>query len=165
MADDGGAGRFLAERHSTDAGGVRLSYRVLGAPGNPPPLLLLHALGESGSDWAPVDAELARYFRVYAPDLRGHGESDWPGTYSFGLMARDVTSWLDKLGLDKVVLAGHSMGAGVAYLIAMGQPGRVRRLVIEDAAPPYRRDRPVLSGPMISPAHSTGRWFRPLSAR
>jgi pimeloyl-ACP methyl ester carboxylesterase len=146
MDDNGRAGRFVPERRSVDVGGVRLSYRVLGAPGSAP-LVLLHALGESAADWVPVDAELARYFRVYAPDLRGHGDSDWPGSYSFALMARDVTSWLDRLGLDEVVLAGHSMGAAVAYLIAMGQPGRVRRLVIEDAAPLYRRDRPVPERP------------------
>jgi pimeloyl-ACP methyl ester carboxylesterase len=118
----------------------------MGVPGNPP-LVLLHALGESGGDWAPVDAKLAAYFRVHAPDLRGHGDSDWPGNYSLGLMARDVTSWLDRLGLDKVVLVGHSMGAGVAYLIAMDEPGRVGQLVIEDAAPLYRRDRQVPERP------------------
>jgi len=142
VADDGAAGPCPAELHSVDAGGVRLSFRVLGAADSPP-LVLLHALGENGADWTPVDAELARYFQVYAPDLRGHGDSDWPGRYSFALMAQDVASFLDQLGLADVVLIGHSMGGGVAYQVAMTQPDRVRRLIIEDASPPYPRDRQV----------------------
>jgi pimeloyl-ACP methyl ester carboxylesterase len=64
------------------ANGITLAYRAWG-PQGAPPLLLLHCRGADGGDWAPI-AELpaasvpAR--RVYAPDLRGHGRSDWPGT-------------------------------------------------------------------------------------
>ena len=44
--------------------------------------MLLHALGEQASDWTPVASALAPSWRVYAPDLRGHGASDWPGSYT-----------------------------------------------------------------------------------
>jgi 3-oxoadipate enol-lactonase len=119
---------------------VRLAYDVSGAP-DAPPMVLLHALGDRAARWAPVLRQFAAGFRVFALDLRGHGDSDWPGTYSFELMCRDVLGFLDQLGLSTVTLVGHSMGGAVAYLVAMRQPERVRRLIVEDAPPPFRRDR------------------------
>jgi pimeloyl-ACP methyl ester carboxylesterase len=95
------------------SGGVHLSAEVAGSP-DAPPMVLLHALGQRGSHWAPVLPRLSDRFRVYAPDLRGHGDSDWPGTYSFQLMRADIAGMLDQLDLGRVTLIGHSMGAGVA---------------------------------------------------
>ncbi len=123
-------------------GGIRLAYEVSGMP-DAPPMVLLHGLGDRGAGWAPVTARFAECFRVFTLDLRGHGDSDWPGTYSFQLMADDVLGALDQLGLGTVTLVGHSMGGAVAYLLAMQQPDRVERLVVEDVPPPFRRDRPV----------------------
>ena len=128
------------------AGGIRIVYRVTGAP-DAPPMVLLHALGEQHTSWAPVTATFAERFRVFALDLRGHGHSDWPGTYSFDLMRDDVVAVLDELALDKVTLVGHSMGGAVAYLIAEEQPGRVERLIVEDVPPPFPRDRAVPQRP------------------
>jgi pimeloyl-ACP methyl ester carboxylesterase len=54
------------------AGGIRLAFRTWG-PADAPPVVLLHALGEGPADWAPVAGALAAAWRVYAPDLRGHG--------------------------------------------------------------------------------------------
>ncbi len=47
-----------------------------------PPAVLLHATGETAADWDPVAPQLSNDRDVYAVDLRGHGQSDWPGTYS-----------------------------------------------------------------------------------
>jgi 3-oxoadipate enol-lactonase len=141
-----GDGETTAARHEVMVAGVRLAYLVSGAP-DAPPMVLLHALGERAADWAPVMARFAERFRVVALDLRGHGDSDWPGTYSFELMRDDIFGALDRLGLDKITLIGHSMGAGVAYQVAIAQPDRVRRLIIEDAAPPYPRDRAIPERP------------------
>lgn len=110
-------------------------------------MVLLHGLGDRASDWAPVTARLAEYFHVIAFDMRGHGDSDWPGAYSFQLMRDDVIGALDRLGLDTVTLVGHSMGGAVAYLVAMRQPARVVRLVVEDVPPPFPRDRAVPERP------------------
>ena len=49
----------------------------------------------------------AERFRVFAFDLRGHGDSDWPGEYSFRLMRDDVAAALDELGLAGVALVGR----------------------------------------------------------
>lgn len=127
-------------------GGVRLAYEENG-PADSPPLVLLHALGEGRGDWAEVVGRFAERFRVIAVDLRGHGDSDRPGTYSFQLMADDVLRLLDHLDLPEVSLLGHSMGGSVAYLIAEQAPGRVERLIVEDAPPPFVRERPVPERP------------------
>jgi len=131
----------MADLRSVEVGGVRLAYRVSG-PSDAPPLVLLHALGESAADWDGVAPVFAQQRRVYALDLRGHGRSDWPGTYSLELMRADVVGFLDVLTLDRVDVIGHSLGGIVAYLVAAGEPRRVRRLVLEDVPAPRPR-KPV----------------------
>jgi pimeloyl-ACP methyl ester carboxylesterase len=125
---------------------IRLAYAVSGEPGAPP-MVLLHALGESAADWAAVAGRFAERFRVFAFDLRGHGGSDWAGEYSFQLMRDDVAAALDNLGLTGITLVGHSMGGAVAFLVAIARPDLVGRLIVEDAAPPYPRDRAVPGRP------------------
>ena len=75
-----------------------------------PKMVLLHALGERGSSWNDVADRFAASNDVFALDLRGHGDSAWPGTYSFQAMCDDVTGVLDQLRLQSTVLTGHSMG-------------------------------------------------------
>ena len=128
------------------AAGVQLAYRTWG-PAEAPPVVLLHALGEQSSDWAPVAAALAPSWRVYAPDLRGHGDSDWPGSYTIEQLTMDLAAFLDALGLEQVTLGGHSMGGPPAYLHAARHPDRVSRLVLEDPAPPWSRARRTVSRP------------------
>lgn len=127
---------------SVDAGGVRLAYRAAGEP-DAAPIVLLHGLGSDGSSWEAVSEELGRSHRIYVPDMRGHGSSDWPGSYSFDLMRDDVLGFLDALGLDRVTLVGHSMGGSVALLLAEKYPERIDRLVIEDTPAPFTEGAPV----------------------
>lgn len=88
------------------------------------PLLLLHGLGGSQRDWDAAVGELARSHRVHTLDLRGHGAraacADAPATLE--KMARDVALVIERLHLQRPVLAGHSMGALVVmkYLEAFG---------------------------------------------
>jgi 3-oxoadipate enol-lactonase len=128
------------------AGAIQLGYRTWG-PAAAPPVVLLHALGEQSSDWATVAAALAPSWRVYAPDLRGHGDSDWAGSYTIEQLTVDLAAFLDALGLEQVTLGGHSMGAPPAYLYAARYPGRVSRLVLEEPAPPWPRARRTVSRP------------------
>ena len=87
-------------------------------------------------------ATLTDSWHVYALDLRGHGRSDWPGTYTLALLRDDVLAFLDALKLPQVTVIGHSMGGAAAYLVAMRQPERVRRLALEEPAPPWPRVPP-----------------------
>lgn len=144
MAERRGYLPRMADQCSIELGGVRLAYQAWGSA-DAPPLILLHALGESAADWDGVAPAFARHWRVYAPDLRGHRSSSWPGSYSVEVMQADVLRFLDALALDRVDLIGHSMGGLVAYLLAGDQPERVSRLILEDVAAllPRQRDMPA----------------------
>ncbi|MFC7533088.1 GNAT family N-acetyltransferase [Actinoplanes sp. GCM10030250] len=139
---------YRARPPSVEANGIRLTHRVAGDPAHPP-MVLLHGLGDSRHDWQPVLPALAETFRVHALDLRGHGGSDRPGAYSFALMRDDVLGYLDTMGIERCVLAGHSMGAVVATLVAEAAPHRLTRLILEDATPPRPGDldRPPMTDP------------------
>ncbi|MBA0052921.1 alpha/beta hydrolase [Streptomyces sp. AJS327] len=116
--------------------GVTLRYTVAGDPSGAP-VLLAHALGNTGATWDRLAAALcARGRRVIVPDQRGHGGSSQPGDYSFGALYADLTALLDTAAPRGADLVGHSMGGHVCWLIAQRQPDRVRRLVIEDTPPP-----------------------------
>ena len=128
------------------AGTVRLAYRTWG-PAGAPPLVLLHALGEQSSDWAPVAQALAPSWRVYAPDLRGHGTSDWAAPYTIEQLTADLAALLDALELHQVALGGHSLGGPPAYLHAARHPGRVTLLILEDPAPPWPRGPRAVARP------------------
>ena len=128
------------------AGAIELAYRTWGPAGGPP-VVLLHALGEDSSNWAPIASALASSWRAYALDLRGHGASDWPGSYSIEQLTTDLAAFLEVLELDRVSLVGHSIGAPPAYLFAARYPDRVAHLVLEDPAPPWPRSPRVLTRP------------------
>ncbi|HSZ39712.1 MAG TPA: alpha/beta fold hydrolase [Trebonia sp.] len=150
QAPGDGTGDGDGEVRYIRAGAARLAYRAWGSP-SAPPSVLLHALGEESSDWAPVAEAFTDSRRVYALDLRGHGASDWAGPYTIEQLTTDLAAFLDALSLDRVTLAGHSLGAAPSYLYAARFPARVTRLVLEDPAPPWMRaprfpDRP--GGPL-----------------
>ncbi|WP_196440308.1 alpha/beta fold hydrolase [Planomonospora sp. ID67723] len=136
----------MIDHQTADVGGIRLSYQSVG-PEDASPLLLLHALGESSADWGGVADAFAVHRRVYALDLRGHGQSGWPGEYSLELMRDDVLEFMDGLSLDRVDVIGHSMGGIVGYLLAQAAPSRVHRLVLEDVPAPLPREQSITTRP------------------
>ncbi len=101
-------------------------------------VVLLPGTGATAGDWDAVAAPLSDSRTVYAVDLRGHGGSDRPGTYSIAAMTDDVSAVLGRLSEPCVDLVGHSLGG----LVALGVAARgsfVRRLVLEDVGLPHRR--------------------------
>lgn len=111
-----------------------LFHRDLGGAGRPP-LVLLHGLLGSSRNWQTVGADLAAQYHVSALDLPNHGRSPQGETMTYAAMMADVIAWLDKQGLVRVTLVGHSMGGKVAMLLACRHPERVERLVVVDIAP------------------------------
>ncbi len=103
------------------------------------PIVFLHALGRSASDWASVMEDMAGSWRCLALDQRGHGESVRSGKYTFEAMERDLRAFVDVLGLDRFALVAHSMGGTVGWLFAEKTPERLHALVLEDTAPPTDR--------------------------
>ncbi|MEU4533600.1 alpha/beta hydrolase [Streptosporangium sp. NPDC023825] len=116
--------------------GRRLSYLDFGGTGRP--LLALHGHMSEGASFAGLAAGLAPGWRVIAPDQRGHGDSERAADYSRQGYLDDVLALLDHLGLDRIAILGHSLGAVNAYQFAARHPGRVEALV--NAEGPVRLD-------------------------
>ena len=125
-----------ATSNTQDVGGIELFY--LDAPGatDALPVVLLHGLSANANSFAGLlSAGLSPAFRVIAPDLRGRARSGKPESgYAMADHARDVIALLDALGLERVVLGGHSFGGYLAIFIAAHYPERVAKLVVIDAA-------------------------------
>jgi esterase len=111
---------------------VELAHR---RSGSGPPVVILHGLLGSGRNWQGIAAALAPRFDVILADLRNHGASPWDPEAGYPALVADVLALLDRLGLDRVRLVGHSMGGKVAMALALTEPERVERLVVVDIAP------------------------------
>lgn len=115
-------------REMISLNGHRIAYRDSGAG---EVLLLVHGLGGSSSSWGEVMPKLSRKYRVIAPDLLGHGQSDKPrGDYSPAVFACLLRDLLDALGIDKVTVVGHSLGGGVAMTFVSRHRTYCKRLVL-----------------------------------
>lgn len=126
------------------ARGITQNVHVAG-PIDGPPLLLIHGNCSSGAFWYPLLRHLPPNLRVVAPDLRGYGKTEAaPVDARRGLrdFADDVAALLDDPGLfgttdARPVVAGHSMGGGVAMQLTIERPERVAALVLEAPVSPY----------------------------
>ncbi|MGO4536475.1 alpha/beta fold hydrolase [Leifsonia sp. 2MCAF36] len=100
------------------------------------PLLAVHGITASHRAWRLV-AEALPETRVIAPDLRGRGRSSGlPAPFELQQHADDLARVLDAAGVDRAVVAGHSMGGFVAVRLAERHPDRVQRLVLIDGGLP-----------------------------
>lgn len=117
-----------------DLNGARLRYLD---KGNGPPLLLILGLGATHADWQKQIDFFARVFRVIAPDLRGHGDSEGEGPFNVDRLATDLSLLMDILKVGPFFVMGHSMGGAVAMQLALFKPERVRKLVLADTLPSF----------------------------
>jgi len=126
---------------STD--GVRVAVHHLGGAG--PPLIIVHATGFHGRCYQQIANHLQTERTIYAPDLRGHGDSSRPvnGRFAWAGMAEDLCAVLDHLDVDTPVdLVGHSMGGATVLATELRRPGTIRRawlfepIVMPELAPP-----------------------------
>ncbi|GAA4263829.1 alpha/beta fold hydrolase [Dactylosporangium darangshiense] len=108
--------------------GGTLAYTTAGVGA---PVLLIHGLGGSQGTWDQVVDALATGYRVIAPDLPGHGQSDAAaGDYSLGAYASALRDLLVALGHRSATIVGHSLGGGIAMQFAYQFPDRADRLVL-----------------------------------
>lgn len=113
---------------------VPLQLRRFGNGGGMP-VLLLHGLFGAGINWQGIARRLARDRPVLVPDLRNHGDSPHAEGMSYPTIADDVAAMLRAQGIERAVLAGHSMGGKAAMWLALSQPQLVEGLVVADVAP------------------------------
>ncbi|QLL06951.1 alpha/beta fold hydrolase [Mycobacterium vicinigordonae] len=108
--------------------GDRVAYRDEGAGDV---LLLIHGIGGSSNNWRAIIPALSKKFRVIAPDLLGHGQSDKPrGDYSLGSFAVLLRDFLDALGIPQATIVGHSLGGGIAMQFAHQHRDYCERLIL-----------------------------------
>jgi len=120
------------EGQTFNSNGIRIHYTD---EGEGTPVILLHGLAVNADlNWRRngIIPHLSKYFRVIALDLRGHGLSGKPHSEEkYGLeMVEDVTRLMDHLGIEKVQLAGYSLGGKIALKFAAIHPERLLSLAV-----------------------------------
>ena len=136
-----------AQSHMIDLPAGRFHYLSWGAERTDlPSVLLLHGITSSALSWVRVGPALADRYRVYAIDMRGHGDSIKPpaGVYSLRHSADDAASLMEALGLERPVLIGHSWGGATAIVLASGADSQrpalnFSHVILEDPAYTFGR--------------------------
>ncbi len=130
------------------------------------PVVLIHGAGGSHLYW-PSEIRRLPGFRIFAPDLPGHGKSAGRGQQSIESYAQVVVNWLDILGLQRAVFVGHSMGGAIALelalhhfehvlglgLISTGARMKIDQEILHEAASPttFHRAIEIVSTAFFSP--------------
>jgi len=108
--------------------GTKIAYEEYGEG---PPLILIMGLSAPGAVWELHINEYKKNFRCIAVDNRGAGQSDKPsGPYTTRMMADDIAALVKELKLEKVHVAGISMGGAIAQKFTLSYPGLVSSLVL-----------------------------------
>jgi len=118
--------------------GIEIGFDVTG---DGPAVLFTHGYQASRAMWEPQRTGLSDSYKIITWDLRGHGESgtpDDPARYSHDLMLGDMLALLDRNGVDKATLVGHSLGGFASLRFYLDHPDRVRGLVLFGSGPGYR---------------------------
>jgi pimeloyl-ACP methyl ester carboxylesterase len=103
----------------------------------PTPVLAVHGITGSHRSWTAVARCLGDTVTVVAPDLRGRGHSGaLPGPYGLDVHVGDLLAVLDHRGVERAVVAGHSMGAYIAARFAAAHPDRTAGVVLVDGGLP-----------------------------
>jgi len=116
---------------------LRLHYVDWGNP-SAPPLLLVHGGRDHCRNWDWVAARLRHKWHIIAPDLRGHGDSQWTldGDYTMVNYVYDLAQLIHQQELAPVTLVAHSLGGNIALRYTGTFPETVRKLVaIEGLGP------------------------------
>ena len=133
-------GVVLPSEHDVNVAQLRFRYLDWGTKGLRP-ILFLHGGALTAHTWDLCCLALRDEFHCIALDQRGHGDTDWApdADYSIGAQREDIRGFADRLGLDRFVLVGQSMGAINGLAFAVTHPERLSALVMIDAGPEVRR--------------------------
>ena len=133
--------------------GLRLHYADWGNE-DAPPLILIHGGLDHCRNWDAIARQLQPHFHIVAPDLRGHGDSEWAkgSSYSLSHNVYDLTRLMNHAELEGAGIVGHSMGGMVALAYTGTYPEKVSRLGVLDGA--------FISGSQPLPVHQQmSRWI------
>ena len=108
-----------------------LTVTPYGQPSSQPPLLIAHGLFGSARNWGVIAKRLSDRGQVFVVDMRNHGDSFRANSQTYRDMAGDLAEVMS----GEFDLLGHSMGGKAAMVMALENPGQLRRLIIADIAP------------------------------
>jgi pimeloyl-ACP methyl ester carboxylesterase len=116
-----------------------LSIHVLEWSDAGTPLVLVHGFGNEAHIWDDFAPVVAPHYRTVAADLRGHGDSDHDPErrYDYEHHVADLEAVTAALGIERLVLVGHSFGGRTSILFAAKHPERMAGLVIVDIGPEH----------------------------
>ncbi len=115
--------------------GLRHHYIRWGEPESEP-VVFLHGLMNNARYWEHIAARFSDDYSVYAPDLRGHGESEHaPGGYLVWAFAMDLRGFVEEMDFEAFDLVAHSIGSRVAMSYARDHSHRIKHLVLADMGP------------------------------
>jgi pimeloyl-ACP methyl ester carboxylesterase len=123
-----------------DRDGVEIYYE---AHGSGPALLLTHGYSSTSAMWQGQIEALSRHHKLVLWDMRGHGQSDYPedpAAYSEALTVADMAALLDKVGAERAIVGGLSLGGYMSLAFYRAHPERVRALLIIDTGPGFKKD-------------------------
>lgn len=125
--------RSRGESGFVTANGLRLHYVDWGNP-DAPHVVAVHGNGVNSGTFNGFARHFRDRFHIVAPDVRGHGDSEWSpdGIYGHDRYVSDLEGMVDELGLERFTLIGSSMGSTVSLHYIGKHPDRVERLVIVD---------------------------------
>jgi pimeloyl-ACP methyl ester carboxylesterase len=112
--------------------GTRVHYLEQQAkgPGRGMKIALIHGSGGNAGMWQKVMAVLAKEHTSLAIDLPGHGQSEGEGMKHIPEYREFLKDFCDTLGLEKIVLGGHSLGGGIGLDFALNYPGRLKAILL-----------------------------------
>lgn len=121
----------VKERH-TYIDGYKIAFREQGEGS---PVILIHGIPTNSLMWRAIIPRLAKAQRVIAPDLLNYGQSAKPKSadVSINAQSRMIVKLMDALGVRRADIVAHDIGGGVAQLIAVNYPEKVRKLVLMDS--------------------------------
>jgi pimeloyl-ACP methyl ester carboxylesterase len=121
------------QQHRFDSDGVQINVVDWRTSADQTPLFCIHGITANARGFDPIAAGVAPEHGAIAPDLRGRGESDKPdGPYGIAAHVGDMVAVLDGLGLERVAVAGWSLGSLVTLHLAARHPERVERAILLD---------------------------------
>jgi len=149
--------------------GVDLHYRLKRGT-QPPPLILVHGVGDSAASWEPLIEALPSDRTVVRYDLRGHGSSPSPpGPWTIDDFVADHLRLMSRLDTEVADVVGFSLGGLIAQRIAASSPETVRRLVVIGAVAGRTEQETVAvldrlrmveaEGPLGAALKSVDRWY------
>ena len=127
-------------QHFYQAQRLRLAYWVWGSA-EKPPLIFVHGFRDHSRSWERYIEPFVEHYRIIAPDLRGHGDSEWAKGAYYGILdfVPDLISLIDLVG-GKATVVAHSLGGSATLVAAGAYPDRFERIISIEGAGAMMQD-------------------------